>query len=179
MSLKELTSDLHQLAEERPFARLLSTGSLTPEQYTNYLFNQYYCYLALEQYLDMPDIQEIKRAEKIKEDLEWYEIAHNFPKCQLTYSTNEYVDYIHSIGDNKEKILAHVYVRHFGDMFGGSMIAKNTSGPNNYYKFENRGELIKKVRSLLHDGMADEARTCFQYAIRLFKDLEDGYDIQG
>jgi hypothetical protein len=64
-------------------------------------------------------------------------------------------------------------------MFGGSMIAKNIDGPNNYYKFENRGELIKKVRSLLHDEMSDEARTCFQYAIRLFKDLEDGYDIKG
>ena len=179
MSLKELTSDLHELAEQRPFAKMLASGALTPEQYTNYLFNQYYIYHTLELYLSVPDIQDIKRADKIKEDLEWYEITHNFLQCQLTYSTNEYIGYIHSIGDDKEKILAHVYVRHFGDMFGGSMIAKNIDGPNNYYKFENRGELIKKVRSLLHDGMADEARRCFMFAIRLFKDLEDGYDIQG
>jgi len=178
MSLKELTSDIHELAEQRPFAKLLISGGVTPEQYTNYLFNKYYIYLALEQYMDIPDIQDIKRADKIKEDLEWYEFTYNFPQCVLTYSTNEYIQYIHSIGHDTDKILAHMYVRHFGDMFGGAMIAKNLPGPGNYYKFENKGELIKKVRALLRDDMSDEARRCFMFAIRLFEDLENGYDIK-
>lgn len=179
MTLKELTRDIHELAEQRPFAQLLVNGGIQPEHYTNYLFNKYYIYLALEQYINIPEIKEIKRADMIREDLEWYEITYNFPPCALTHSTNEYIDYIHKIGNNQDKIIAHMYVRHFGDMFGGAMIAKNLPGPNKYYTFENKGELIKKVRSLLHNDMADEARTCFMYAIRLYRELENGYDISG
>jgi hypothetical protein len=43
------------------------------------------------------------------------------------------------------------------------------------YEFENRAELIKGVRELLHDGMANEAMICFEYAERLFHELIDNY----
>jgi heme oxygenase len=70
-------------------------------------------------------------------------------------------------------LLAHIYVRHFGDMYGGQMIAKRNPGSGKMYQFENVDELKEIVRSRLDDDMSDEANMCFQFAIRLFKELEN------
>lgn len=65
-----------------------------------------------------------------------------------------------------------------GDMFGGAMIKKVTPGPGNMYEFENKNELIQKLRSKLSLNMADEANTVFDFAIKLFEDLANEYDIR-
>jgi heme oxygenase len=64
-----------------------------------------------------------------------------------------------------------MYVRHFGDMYGGAMIAKKVPGSGMMYYFEEKEELKEKLRSLLNDDMADEANRCFEFAIRLFEEL--------
>ena len=76
---------------------------------------------------------------------------------------------------NNEGLLAHLYVSHFGDAHGGQIIKRNVPGSGLMYEFENRAELIKSVRELLHDGMADEAMICFEYAERLFHELMENY----
>ena len=43
------------------------------------------------------------------------------------------------------------------------------------YEFEDRAGLIKQVRELLHDGMENEAKICFEYAERLFQELMENY----
>ena len=172
MSLKEQTSDLHNEAERKPVAKLLATGEISREVYTVYLYNQYAIYDALEQHVDILSLEGIKRADSIRKDYLWHLVEDTSPRVNLMPSTRDYVDYVRNFEKNSPQTLAHVYVRHLGDMFGGSMIAKNIPGPNNYYKFKNRGQLIKDLRELLDDSMADEARVCFQYAIRLFEELE-------
>jgi heme oxygenase len=175
MSLKELTSDLHSEAERKTVAQLLASGEMSRELYTTYLYNQYTIYDALEQHVDIPSLEGIKRADNIRKDYMWH-LSHNMcSNIKMMPSTQEYVNYVSNFQKNSPQTLAHVYVRHLGDMFGGSMIAKNIPGPNYYYKFENRGQLIKELRAMLDDSMADEARICFQYAIRLFEDLENEY----
>ena len=92
----------------------------------------------------------------------------------------------------RKQVLAHIYVRHFGDMYGGQMISKAIPSPQNIdwmgktpdpsswstmYNFENKKELITNIRENLSDDMADEAKTCFQFAINLFKELEEYYDV--
>ena len=172
MSLKELTSDLHSEAERKTVAQLLASGEISRELYTIYLYNQFSIYDALEQHVDIPSLEGIKRADSIREDYAWHLINSKNSIIKMMPSTREYVNYVSNFQKNSPQTLAHVYVRHLGDMFGGSMIAKNIPGPNNYYKFKNRGQLIKDLRELLDDSMADEARVCFQYAIRLFEELE-------
>jgi heme oxygenase len=172
MSLKELTSDLHSEAERKTVAQLLASGEISRELYTIYLYNQFSIYDALEQHVDIPSLEGIKRADSIREDYAWHLINSKNSIIKIMPSTREYVNYVSNFQKNSPQTLAHVYVRHLGDMFGGSMIAKNIPGPNCYYKFENRGQLIKELRGMLDDSMADEARICFQYAIRLFEDLE-------
>ena len=70
-------------------------------------------------------------------------------------------------------LVPHMYVRHFGDMYGGAMIAKKVPGMGMMYKFEEKDLLKAKVRAILTDDMADEANICFEYAIRLFGELVD------
>lgn len=175
MSLKELTSDLHSEAEQKTVAQLLASGEISRELYTCYLYNQHAAYNALEQHVDILSLENIKRSDSIRKDYIWhltYDMSH---RIKMMPSTIEYMKLVSSFEKNSKQVLAHVYVRHLGDMFGGSMIAKNIPGPNYYYKFENRGQLIKDLREMLDDSMAEDARVCFRYAIRLFEDLENEY----
>jgi len=81
-----------------------------------------------------------------------------------------YEKHVHNL-DN-DGLLAHVYVRHFGDMYGGQMIRKRNPGSGKMYDFDNVEDLKTKVRSMLKDSMADEANKCFEFAIQLFTELE-------
>ena len=108
------------------------------------------------------DIEDIKRVEKIEKDLEFF----NYIDLKIYPSTYQYTNYVTNITD-VDKLIAHIYVRHMGDMFGGAMIKKVTPGPGNMYEFENKNELIQKLRSKLSLNMADEAHTVFDFAIKL------------
>jgi heme oxygenase len=78
----------------------------------------------------------------------------------------------HVITLDREGILAHIYVRHFGDMYGGQMIRKRNPGSGSMYDFDNVEELKTKIRSMLNDDMADEANRCFEFAMELFEELD-------
>ena len=87
-------------------------------------------------------------------------------------STLEYVEYCNNVADGSV-LIPHMYVRHFGDMYGGAMIAKRVPGLGMMYKFKEKDLLKEKVRAILTDDMADEANICFEFAIRLFGELVD------
>ena len=62
--IKELTSEQHKTAEKQEFVKILMSGSIHPELYATYLFNQHPCYDLLETYAmtfgqlnDLPDIR--------------------------------------------------------------------------------------------------------------------------
>ena len=76
-----------------------------------------------------------------------------------------------SIKDDPKKLLAHIYVRHFGDMAGGQMIAKRVPGSGRMYQFENADALKASIREKLTDDMADEAKVCFKFAGELFEEM--------
>jgi heme oxygenase len=78
----------------------------------------------------------------------------------------------HVINLERNGILAHIYVRHFGDMYGGQMIRKRNPGSGTMYDFDNVDELKTTVRSMLNDDMANEANRCFEFAMQLFEELE-------
>jgi heme oxygenase len=85
---------------------------------------------------------------------------------------DEYIKYIISIKDDPKKLLAHLYVRHFGDLSGGQMIAKRVPGSGSMYQFGDDPETIKTIlRAKLDDSLADEAVVCFEYAGKLFEQM--------
>lgn len=169
--LKELTLEAHRNAERQKFAKILLSGKITPELYHQYLYNQYHIYRALEEKIDISEIENIKRHSLIAEDINELETTYNItPTIPLCDTTLEYVRYIQNLNDNS-KLLAHLYVRHFGDMYGGQIIKKQVPGSGNMYNFENVEELKTKVRAMLSDDMHEEAILCFEYATKLFKEL--------
>lgn len=175
-NLRQLTAEAHSRAETKAFAGKLVKGQLTHKQYYEYLLNQFACYLELEKklanWLKEHDLRSIARTDKILQDIEWLESEHLFDRnsFRLQPSTMAYMD--HVLSKKTEELIPHIYVRHFGDMFGGAMIAKVSPGLCKYYEFENKKELIDRVRSLLTDDMATEANVCFDFAIRLFEELD-------
>lgn len=174
MSLKELTAENHRSAERKKFAKTLMSGSIDPALYYKYLTNQFYSYVMLESKLPLVflEIEEIRRANLIRDDLQELETTHGFvySGALITRSTQEYITYCES---TKNSLIPHMYVRHFGDMYGGAMIAKRIPGSGKMYQFEDKELLKTKVRAILDDSMADEANKCFEFAIRLFGELEN------
>jgi len=84
----------------------------------------------------------------------------------------EYMDYILTIKDEPEKLMAHVYVRHMGDLSGGQMIASRVPGRGRFYKFKQDHDFLKQhIRSQLDDSMADEAKIVFEFATKLFQQM--------
>ena len=175
--LKELTWANHQKAERTEHARKLLKG-MTPEEYHRYLYNQYVQYAALESRAKEIDIfkgiESIQRAEHIRSDMIELEDQFNIDRnvdllCSVVF---EYVAHVMDLKE-KDDILAHIYVRHFGDMYGGQMIKKRNLGSGKMYEFENVEELKATVRTMLHDNMADEANRCFEFAMQLFEELDN------
>lgn len=176
-TLKDLVWAAHKEAETRPFVKVLFSGNIDPKTYATYLKNQHPQYEILEVCAmrhgllnDMPDI---RRAPSILADfLELWDDENQQPV--ILPVVNDYIKYILSIQDQPEKLMAHMYVRHFGDLSGGQMIAKRVPGSGKYYQFGDDPEAIKAaIRPKLTDDMADEANVCFGFAGRLFDEMMD------
>lgn len=170
-NLKELTKDLHHNAERKAFAKLLLSGKITPELYHRYLYNQFHAYQSLESKIDFTGIENIVRYKKIRDDINELENLFNITNINpICNSTKDYIRYIESINE-QPRLIAHMYVRHFGDMYGGRIIKSRVPGSGTMYEFNDLDELKNTVRNMLTDDMASEARVCFEYAIRLFEEL--------
>ena len=98
--IKELTKEIHQNAERQEFVKTLMSGTIRPELYAIYLYNQLQCYSVLEKYGNANDLFRqtpgLQRAENIHRDYKklWPDIS-NPPR--ITPSTQAYVKHIETI----------------------------------------------------------------------------------
>jgi len=177
-NLKELTWEHHKNAERQTFVKEMfaKQPQISKERYACYLFNQHPQYNMLEMFGMMQglfdDMPELRRAPAIHEDYQelWGKANPNQPP--LMPVVKEYMDYLLSIKDDADKLMAHIYVRHMGDLSGGQMIAKRVPGDGRMYKFDrDHNELKDLVRAKLDDSMADEAKLCFDFATKMFQQL--------
>jgi heme oxygenase len=174
MSLKELTWEKHKAAERQDFVKVLLSGKINPKFYCAYLQNILACYSMLEScagsqgYLD--NLDDIKRSNQIDNDLK--ELGHTKDNSLFVPVVNEYLDHILRLTWlNPSKLIAHVYVRHMGDLSGGQMIAKKVPGSGRYYQFNDVDGLKNKIRELLSDDLGEEANLAFDFSITLFQQL--------
>lgn len=174
MSLKELTKEVHQQAERQDFVHELMSGKMSDEMYAKFLWNQHAIYNLLEAcamanslFNDFPTV---RRAPKILADFQ--ELWKQSENPALTESTERYVRHIFNIKDDPEKLMAHIYVRHMGDLSGGQMIKKKVPGKGTMYDFEGDIPAIKdKIRTKIDNTMAEEAKLVFDFATNTFKEL--------
>jgi heme oxygenase len=175
MALRDHIKKNHDLAEEHPFVKLLFSGGVSTHIYADYLLNQYLMYVKLETLLEhyglLQGVETVKRSKLMLDD--FHELKSNAKVYNVTY---DYVRYLDTV--SKENLMAHMYVRHFGDLFGGQLMKKVVPGSGSMYEFEDRSNLIKELRERLDDSLADEANRVMLWAIDLFQELADEHDIQ-
>lgn len=178
MSLKELTKEKHQDAERTEFAKLLLSGKISKETYGLYLTQMLEVYSKLEYYSFkaglLKDLPGLGRALFIHEDLKELDIP--LSGLKILESTQNYCEYLAALAEDETKqhlLMAHLYVRHMGDLYGGQMIAKKVPGSGKFYEFSNRENLIAKIRTKLTDDLGDEANIAFDHAIAIMKDLNE------
>lgn len=176
-NLKSLTREKHKEAENQTFVKKILKRKITKEEYATYLFNQYYCYQTLENYVISQEIfdtevfQKIERSKLILQDLmELWNLNESYP--YFSQVTKDYIKHLMKIKNNPDKLLSHVYVRYMGDLSGGQYIASKVPGSGRMYEFENVSECKKKIIEKLHDGLEQEAKIAFSYVTQLFIDLE-------
>lgn len=182
--LKELTWAHHQSAERRAFAKELISGNIEPSLYHKFLCCQYLAYKVLERVTIIPPtLNKIHRAPRMFQDIRELEETYGFePAGVYPESVDRYIAHVEALAesDDNESLLAHMYVRHFGELHGGQIIKKKTPGSGLMYEFEGDTKaLIEEFRTLLNDDMADEAKKCFDFASELFDELsKEMIDIQ-
>jgi heme oxygenase len=176
-TLKELTADVHAEAESQPFIKSIFAGNVNKEKYADYVYQLFHVYGLMEilasKHAIFDGIEDLKRAKLAQQD--WAELCEDLATTvfKIRPSTLTYLQYLDSIQDDSKKLLAHVYVRHMGDMFGGQQLAKLTPGSGHMYKFEDIPTLIKTVRSKLDVSLADEAIIAFKHNIEMVKEYND------
>lgn len=173
--LREHTNAKHREAEGTPFVQYMLHGNITPEHYAVYLQQMQIVYANIEYFAEIAgllhDLPDIKRSERMREDLA--ELGINLPARTLPSIEawrQRIVDLWYS--GQKHLILAHVYVRHMGDLYGGKIIAKRVPGSGLCYQFQDRPALIRALDAKLSLGIVDEALLAFDLAIAVFEDLQ-------
>jgi heme oxygenase len=174
MSLKELTLEKHRQAEETPFMKALFNGVLPLSVWADFLYQKWNFYSVIEQrareFNLIDDMPEVCREKQLYDDYVAINIADKNP--WVSDITQEYCEYLYSL-NSADQVLAHFYTWHMGDMYGGQMINKILNTSNSHLYFDNRAELINKLRAKLDDNMANEANVAFDWAIRIL----NSYDI--
>jgi len=181
--IKELTKEIHQNAERQEFVKTLMSGTIRPELYAIYLYNQLQCYSVLEKYGNANDLFRqtpgLQRAENIHRDYAklWPDLSS---PPQITASTKRYIEHIETIQDDPEKLYGHIYVRHLGDLSGGQMISKKVPAKR-YYDFLGKGQEYKRiVKEIINEylntyqiNVMNEVEFCFKSATELFIEMNE------
>lgn len=177
MSLKEITWDLHKIAETSAFAKKVLKGEASKEEYATYLYNLLAVYDPIEfsakrqgLFKDLPGIE---RLNKLYQD--FLEIDSG-AQYQLVPSVVEYHDYLIKLANDplrRHLIKAHFYTRHMGDLNGGQTIKRIVApiSSGKFYEFDDLEGLKVKIREQLTDDLGAEARVAFVYAIRMMREL--------
>lgn len=173
MSLKELTKDLHDQAENTPFMKAVFAKTLPLELWTDWTYQRSLFYGAIEGAADaaglLDDLPGIRRSFYLY--LDYKEMAgeqkHLFKKSVL-----EYHKYIISLYPDSNRLMAHLYTWHMGDLFGGQMIKQIIDAPHRHLEFKDSRTLMTNIRSKITDDMADEARTAFNWAIEMLNEYK-------
>ena len=174
--LRDYTNDKHRQAEGTAFVQYMLHGTIAPEHYAEYLKQMHVIYSNIEYFAEISllfhDLPDIKRADRMRQDLEelGYTVTDQ-PLPSVERWRQRIVDLYYS--GRKDQILAHVYVRHMGDLYGGKVIAKRVPGSGRSYEFEDRPGLIKALDAKLSMDILDEALTAFDLAIDVFNELQE------
>jgi heme oxygenase len=174
MSLKELTWESHQKAEETPFMKAVFAKAMPEDLWIDWTYQKWLFYGAIEGAAGanrlLGDLPDLRRAFYLFMD--YNEMNTERKKHEFRPVVIDYYNYIISIANDPNKVMAHLYTWHMGDMFGGQMIKKIVPGSHRNLEFQDADTLKTNIRSKLDDSMADEANKAFDWAIRMMREYD-------
>jgi len=175
MSLKDLTKEKHELAETTGFMKAVFAKTLPLDLWTDYTYQKQLWYKEIEKKAQafglLDSLAGIERAKLIADDYQNM-IDGGYEYNTYKEVTKDYVIYIRGL-DTADKVLAHLYTWHMGDLFGGQMIKQIIDAPHTHLEFENARELMTNMRAMLTDDLADEANVAFDWAIRILREYDE------
>ena len=169
MSLKEITKEIHTAAERTPFMRSVIKGRIPKDIWADYTYQKSVIYGSIENVARDAgltlDCLDIERALKLYQDTKEMTDG-NWPRLRMP--TIEYSRYLLDLAGQPDKIMAHLYVWHMGDLHGGQMIKKILNYvPHRNLEFADVEATKNTIRAKLDDRMGDEAIVAFEWAIKL------------
>lgn len=174
MSLKEATAERHKLAETTPFMKAVFAGKISKDLWADFTYQKMLFYNGIEGVAgacgltqDLPDIGRAHYLYRDYVNMTNGEHKHPYRKVAI-----DYYKYILNLYPDANKVMAHLYVWHMGDLFGGQMIKKIVHAPHESLDFKNPDSLKEKIRTKLSDDMADEANIAFDWAIKILGDFD-------
>jgi len=171
MSLKDLTKDKHTAAESTAFMKAVFAKTLPIELWKDFTYQKSFFYKMIETKARRANLlgglEGIERADLLLSD------ARSMPGKYLgiRLHTDLYTQYVESLIES-DRIMAHLYVWHMGDLFGGQMIKKIMEAPSTALDFENPEDLKEVFYAKINDDMADEANIAFDWAIKIMKEYD-------
>lgn len=174
MSLKELTAAKHQEAESTAFMKAVFAKTLPADLWTDWTLQKSFFYGVIEGAANanglLKDLPDLPRAVYLAMD--YAEMNGDNPRHEYRTIVFDYHNYLLSIYKDPNKIMAHLYTWHMGDMFGGQMIKKIVPGSHCNLEFADARTLMTNIRAKLDDSMGDEANVAFDWAIRMMRDYD-------
>ena len=178
MSLKELTAANHRSAESTLFMKAVFSKTLPQELWIDWTYQKTLFYHTLENAAStlglLNDLPDIRRAFYLYEDFK--EMANDQHFLKFKNSTKEYHNYLLSINQDPNKIMAHLYTWHMGDLFGGQMIKEIIPAPHRSLEFNDPKTLMTNIRAKLNDDLAEEANVAFAWAIRMLREYDSSLE---
>jgi len=175
MSLKELTRDKHAAAEGTRFMKAVFDQTLPMSLWIDYTYQKHLWYREIETQAKkfglIDGLPGIERADLIAKDYKEMMTGKLSEYHVYKEITKDYVSYIRKL-DDPQRVLAHLYTWHMGDLFGGQMIKKIIDAPHSHLDFENAKDLMFVLRGMLDDSMADEANVAFDWAIKILGEYD-------
>lgn len=173
--LRDVTNAKHREVERLPLIELLMSGNISSSQYAVYLAELVAIYSKLETLGDqlgiLANLPGIHRTAALKDD---YTELGGVESYRIGQATEAYLMYLDGLAADPTKshlVLAHIYVRHMGDLYGGKLMARVVPGSGKTYQFEDRPAIIKKFNEILTVELGDEANRAFDWFIEIFTEL--------
>jgi len=201
--LREATGAAHTAAERTAFVKHLFKGTLPREGYVGLIRSLYPVYVALEaamgahqddKVVGMVYDPALNRAASLEQDLEFF-AGKEWKAIPVVQSASDYADHLTALGEKMPRgLVAHAYVRYLGDLSGGQMMGRSVAktyeageAGTNFYNFRGvtdingRKNTYRAALSALplapgeEDAVVNEAIAGFDYAKRMFEDLDKAY----
>jgi heme oxygenase len=177
MSLKDLTWENHKKAEQTLFMKALFKRKVSKDLWADFIYNKILWYSAIERKADkkgiLINLPDIERTQKLI--LDHAELTEENTKNVLKNSAIDYEAYIYNL-EKEDDILAHLYVWHMGDLYGGQIIKNLVPGSSLALQFKDVELLKTNIRTKLKDSMAQEANRAFEWAIKIMNEYGEVYE---